>query len=45
MDERFMEEALKLAQVFAAAKIRANGAAQGFVTEEELERLYGICYG
>ena len=42
---RDAEEALKLAQVFAAAKIRANGAAQGFVTEEELERLYGICYG
>lgn len=32
-------EALTRAQIFAAAKIRANGAAQGFVTEEELEKL------
>lgn len=40
---RNAEEALKRAQVFAAAKIRANGAAQGFVTEEEVEQLYRIC--
>lgn len=33
------EEALCLAQRFAAAKIRCNGAAQGFLTEEELNRL------
>lgn len=38
-------EALKRAQVFAAAKIRVSGAAQGFVTEEEVERLYQDCYG
>lgn len=37
-------EALKRAQVFAAAKIRVSGAAQGFVTEEEVERLYGVDY-
>lgn len=30
------EEALSLAQRFAAAKIRVSGAAQGFVTEQEL---------
>lgn len=32
-------EALVRAQIFAAAKIRTSGAAQGFVTEEELLRL------
>lgn len=30
-------EALTRAQIFAAAKIRASGAAQGFITEEELD--------
>ncbi len=32
-------EALALAQLFAAAKIRVSGAAKGFVTEEALEAL------
>ena len=32
-------ECLKRAQVFAAAKIRANGAAKGFVTEAEVEEF------
>lgn len=35
-------EALKRAQVFAAAKIRVSGAARGFVTEAEVERLGGF---
>lgn len=32
-------DALKRAQVFAAAKIRANGAAKGFITEAEVEEM------
>lgn len=31
-------EALQRAQIFAAAKIRVSGAAQGFVTEQEIEQ-------
>lgn len=34
------EEALARAQVFAAAKIRVSGASKGFVTEDELRRLW-----
>ncbi len=34
-------ESLIRAELFAAAKIRENGAAKGFVTEEEIEELYG----
>lgn len=33
-------EALKRAQIFAAAKIQVSGAAKGFITAEEVERLY-----
>ena len=32
-------DCLKRAQVFAAAKIRANGASKGFVTEAEVEEM------
>ena len=32
-------EALKRAQIFAAAKIRVSGASKGFVTEQEVEQL------
>ena len=32
-------EALNRAQIFAAAKIRTSGAAQGFITEAEVEKL------
>ena len=32
-------EALRRAQVFAAAKIRVSGASRGFVTEEEVEEM------
>ena len=32
-------EALRRAQLFAAAKIRTSGASRGFITAEELERL------
>ncbi len=35
-------EALVRAQLFASAKIGTSGAAQGFVTEEEIDRLYAI---
>lgn len=35
-------EALKRAEIFAAAKIRENGAANGFIDEREVERLLGI---
>ena len=31
------EDALDRAQLFAALKIRAKGAAEGFVTEDEIE--------
>ena len=34
-------EALKRAQLFASAKIGANGASNGFITEQQLEQLYG----
>ena len=34
------EECLKRAQIFAAAKIRVNGAAKGFITEGEIEEMY-----
>ena len=33
------EEALRRAQVFAAAKIRVSGASKGFVTEAEVEEM------
>ena len=33
-------EALLRAELFASAKIRANGAAKGFITAGELEELY-----
>jgi len=36
-------EALVYAEVFAAAKIRRSGAAEGFVTEAELQTLYQNC--
>ena len=32
-------EALHRAQVFASAKIGANGASKGFVTEEQIEKI------
>ena len=32
-------DCLKRAQIFAAAKIRANGASKGFVTEAEVEEM------
>ena len=35
-------EALKRAENFAAAKIRENGAANGFIDEREVEKLLGI---
>ena len=34
-------EALRRAQIFAAAKIRVSGAAKGFVTEAEVEEMLG----
>ena len=33
-------EALQRAQLFASAKIGSSGASKGFITEEELERLF-----
>lgn len=33
-------EALKRAQIFASAKITANGGAAGFVTEAQIEEYY-----
>ena len=36
-------EALERAQLFAAAKIRVSGAAAGFVGEQEIEALRGLC--
>lgn len=33
-------EALKRAEIFAAAKIRENGAANGFIIDDEVERFY-----
>ncbi len=35
-------ECLVRAQLFASAKIGTSGAAQGFVTQEEVERLYSL---
>ncbi len=35
-------EALVRAQLFASAKIGTSGAARGFVTEEEIDRLYAM---
>lgn len=37
-------EALIRGELFASAKIRCNGAAEGFVTEQEMELLYA-CHG
>lgn len=34
-------ECLKRAEIFASNKIRTNGASKGFVTRDELEKLYG----
>lgn len=38
------QEALRRAQLFASAKIRTSGASAGFITEEEIERLYATHY-
>ena len=33
-------ESLQRAQIFASAKIGANGASQGFVTEDQIQQWY-----